>query len=73
MTTPIQDDASATDILQYLLDHWGLKNHNQLADEMGIDRRTVNQFANRKGTNDFLCKIVKMMSVDIEYLEKQRS
>ena len=73
MTAAIQETATAPDMIEYLLDHWGLKNHNQLAEELAIDRRSIDQFLRRKGTKDILSRIVIKLSEDIEYLEKQRS
>ena len=55
-----------------LLEYWKLKSDGELARELGIDNRVkVQQYRNRKGTEDIQYRIIVNLLRDIGYLERK--
>lgn len=68
--TSIPDDIAAPDLINRLTEYWGLKNNAELARELNVDRRSVNQYRKRE-SSDIQTKIIIALLRDIGYLEKK--
>lgn len=70
--TQIKNDIAPNDLTNVLMQYWELTSDADLARELGLDdRRKVNQYRNRKSTNDIQYQIIVSLLRDIGYLEKQ--
>lgn len=66
----ISDDITASELTDLLIKYWKLKSDYDLANSLGIDRRSVYRYRNRK-TSDIQTKIIIDLLRDIAYLEKK--
>ena len=68
----INDDMSAADITDILIQYWGLKGDADLERTLAVGNWSVGQYRKRK-TADIQTKMIIALLRDIAYLEKKLS